>query len=381
MGMWISLVSFLAVIVSGILLIIAAIKKRPKKRLGFILCGSVILFFAGAILSPSNLTLSVISPEIQTDETGKATIEGEATADAVLTINGETVKNSKGSFSYTVHLNDATEQQVVVKAALNNQKKEQEVLIKPSKEFVAYLEAEKAEKELIKKVETALALAESKPTQKNYDEAATLVHSLSKTYDDYDQRLAVLQDHLQIASALEKAEQSLSRTDLEAAAKLVAATSSTKTEFEDRLASLQTKVEEKETQAKLQAQATKAVEKAEAEPTEANLASATFAIAKLPSADEGLTQRAEAVRQSIREEQERQLAKAEQERQAAAAAEQQANQASQSNQTTSNQAEEYVMITRTGKKYHTHKCGNGTYFPATLSEALSKGLTPCEKCY
>ncbi|EQC79192.1 hypothetical protein HSIEG1_2292 [Enterococcus sp. HSIEG1] len=31
MGMWISLVSFLAVIVSGILLIIAAIKKRPKK--------------------------------------------------------------------------------------------------------------------------------------------------------------------------------------------------------------------------------------------------------------------------------------------------------------------------------------------------------------
>ena len=177
----------------------------------------------------------------------------------------------------------------MVKAALNDQKKEQEVLIKPSKEFVAYLEAEKAEKELIKQVETALALAESKPTQKNYDEAATLVHSLSKTYDDYDQRLAVLQDHLQIASALEKAEQSLSRTDLEAAAKLVAATSSTKTEFEDRLASLQTKVEEKETQAKLQAQATKAVEKAEAEPTEANLASATSAIAKLPSADDGLT--------------------------------------------------------------------------------------------
>ncbi len=51
--------------------------------------------FAGAILSPSNLTLSVISPEIQTDETGKATIEGEATADAVLTINGETVKTVK----------------------------------------------------------------------------------------------------------------------------------------------------------------------------------------------------------------------------------------------------------------------------------------------
>ena len=122
MGMWISLVSFLAVIVSGILLIIAAIKKRPKK-IGIYFMRKRYSIFVGAILSPSNLTLSVISPEIQTDETGKATIEGEATADAVLTINGETVKNSKGSFSYTVHLNDATEQQVVVKAALNDQKK------------------------------------------------------------------------------------------------------------------------------------------------------------------------------------------------------------------------------------------------------------------
>ena len=207
-----------------------------------------------------------------------------------------------------------------------------------------------------------------------------MVHSLSKTYDDYDQRLAVLQDHLQIASALEKAEQSLSRTDLEAAAGLLQQQVRRKLNLKIDWLLYKQKLK-KETQAKLQAQATKAVEKAEAEPTEANLASATSAIAKLPSADDGLTQRAEAVRQSIREEQERQLAKAEQERQAAAAAEQQANQASQSNQTTSNQAEEYVMITRTGKKYHTHKCGNGTYFPATLSEALSKGLTPCEKCY
>ena len=40
-----------------------------------------------------------------------------------------------------------------------------------------------------------------------------------------------------------------------------------------------------------------------------------------------------------------------------------------------------VLITRTGSKYHTHKCGNGTYYEATLDEALAKGLTPCEKCY
>lgn len=40
-----------------------------------------------------------------------------------------------------------------------------------------------------------------------------------------------------------------------------------------------------------------------------------------------------------------------------------------------------VLVTRTGSKYHNHKCGNGTYYEATLDEALARGLTPCEKCY
>jgi peptidyl-tRNA hydrolase len=386
MGIWISLVSFIAIIVSGISLIIALFKKQPKKQWGLILLGSVILFFAGAILSPKSITLSVISSEIETDETGKALIEGEASEDAVLTINGETVKNNKGSFSYTVQLTNEDEQQYVVKASLDDQNKEKEVLVKPSNAFIAYLEAEKAEKELAKRVETALALAEKQPTQANYDEAATLIHSLSKTYDDYDQRLVVIHDHLEMSTALDKVEKSLSRNDLQAAEKLIATASLNKSELTDRFKSLQTKVEEKEQQEKLQAQAVKAVEKAEAEPTESNLTAATSAIAKLSSEDKALTQRTESVRQTIQQEQEKQqlakaeAAKAEQERQAAAAA-QQASQDNQSNQTTSNQAEERVLITRTGSKYHTHKCGNGTYFEATLSEALSKGLTPCKKCY
>ncbi|MCI5647853.1 MAG: DUF5011 domain-containing protein [Fusicatenibacter sp.] len=42
---------------------------------------------------------------------------------------------------------------------------------------------------------------------------------------------------------------------------------------------------------------------------------------------------------------------------------------------------ETVLITKTGECYHTHKCGNGTYFPVTLSEALRRGLRPCKKCY
>lgn len=44
-------------------------------------------------------------------------------------------------------------------------------------------------------------------------------------------------------------------------------------------------------------------------------------------------------------------------------------------------AESTVYITRTGEKYHTHKCGNGTFFASTLSTAQSMGLTPCSKCF
>ncbi len=44
-------------------------------------------------------------------------------------------------------------------------------------------------------------------------------------------------------------------------------------------------------------------------------------------------------------------------------------------------AEATVYITRTGSKYHTGKCGRGTYYPASLTYAKSLGLTQCEKCY
>ncbi len=44
-------------------------------------------------------------------------------------------------------------------------------------------------------------------------------------------------------------------------------------------------------------------------------------------------------------------------------------------------AETTVYVTASGSKYHTHKCGSGNYYPATLSEALARGLTPCSKCY
>lgn len=48
---------------------------------------------------------------------------------------------------------------------------------------------------------------------------------------------------------------------------------------------------------------------------------------------------------------------------------------------TSVHAEETVLVTRSGSKYHKRKCGNGTYYTTTLSSAKAKGLTPCEKCF
>ena len=40
-----------------------------------------------------------------------------------------------------------------------------------------------------------------------------------------------------------------------------------------------------------------------------------------------------------------------------------------------------VYITRTGSKYHTHKCGNGYYYPSDLTTAKEMGLEPCSKCF
>lgn len=43
--------------------------------------------------------------------------------------------------------------------------------------------------------------------------------------------------------------------------------------------------------------------------------------------------------------------------------------------------EQQLYRTKSGKHYHADpNCNGGTYIPTTLSEALSLGLTPCDKC-
>ena len=43
--------------------------------------------------------------------------------------------------------------------------------------------------------------------------------------------------------------------------------------------------------------------------------------------------------------------------------------------------EAQVYVTPTGECYHTHACGRGNYYKASLSTAKSRGLRPCQKCY
>lgn len=46
-----------------------------------------------------------------------------------------------------------------------------------------------------------------------------------------------------------------------------------------------------------------------------------------------------------------------------------------------NDVSSMVYVTPTGKRYHSKVCGNGDYYKVSLSEAKSRGLTPCKKCY
>lgn len=42
---------------------------------------------------------------------------------------------------------------------------------------------------------------------------------------------------------------------------------------------------------------------------------------------------------------------------------------------------QHIYVTESGKRYHySETCNGGTYYEATLAEAMGRGLTPCDKC-
>ncbi|WP_288227799.1 thermonuclease family protein [uncultured Enterococcus sp.] len=121
-----------------------------------------------------------------------------------------------------------------------------------------------------------------------------------------------------------------------------------------------------------EAEAKRAAEQAEAARKAEEKRLADEAEAARKAEEQRVAQEAEAKRQA--EAQQAAAAQA----QAEAQAQQQAQQQAQAAEPAQGQT---VYVTPTGSKYHTHKCGNGTYSPATLEEALGRGLSPCSKCY
>ena len=393
------LLGLLGLLVSGGLTIKALIKKQPKKQYGYVALASAALFIGGVATTDSSPTLSLDAESVETDANGSATIKGEYDGNSKLTANGKEVKTKDKTFAYKVKLSDEKTQKITFVAEKKDTKVEKSVEVTPSKEFIASITDSEQE---LAKTEKALAYAEKQPSQKNYDEAATLVSSLSQEYEEYNDRLEKIKEAVPVDEAVTTAEKSKSKSDYQAAEKLVAAAPVGKEGFQQRLTTVQTAIAEKEKNEQLVASATAAVEKAEQEPTnEAYYNEAIKQIDALNSPNQALTKRVAVVKTQLDTHKEKQRKEAEaqklaaekaQKEQAEAAAKaqaeaeaQQAAQAPAEVETAAANAgpetSTTVLVTPTGSKYHARKCGNGTYTETTLEAALANNLTPCSKCY
>lgn len=309
MSVVVGLLGLLGLLVSGGLTIKALIKKQPKKQYGYAALASAALFIGGVATTDSSPTLSLDAESVETDANGSATIKGEYDGSSKLTANGKEVKTKDKTFAYKVKLSDEKTQKITFVAEKKDTKVEKSVEVTPSKEFIASITDSEQE---LAKTEKALAYAEKQPSQKNYDEAATLVSSLSQEYEEYNDRLEKIKEAVPVDKAVTTAEKSKSKSDYQAAEKLVAAAPVGKEGFQQRLTTVQTAIAEKEKNEQLVASATAAVEKAEQEPTnEAYYNEAIKQIDALNSPNQALTKRVAAVKTQLDAHKEKQRKEAE----------------------------------------------------------------------
>lgn len=309
MSVVLGLLGLLGLLVSGGLTIKALIKKQPKKQYGYASLASAALFIGGVATTDSSPTLSLDAESVETDANGSATIKGEYDGNSKLTANGKEVKTKDKTFAYKVKLSDENTQKITFVAEKKDTKVEKSVEVTPSKEFIASITDSEQE---LAKTEKALAYAEKQPSQKNYDEAATLVSSLSQEYEEYNDRLEKIKEAVPVDEAVTTAEKSKSKSDYQAAEKLVAAAPVGKEGFQQRLTTVQTAIAEKEKNEQLVASATAAVEKAEQEPTnEAYYNEAIKQIDALNSPNQALTKRVAVVKTQLDAHKEKQRKEAE----------------------------------------------------------------------
>lgn len=406
MGIWFVMIGLLGFIFGVGKLLMNVVRKKPKKKPAMITLASVVVIIGAAMFVPSEAVLRMEASEVETNAKGVAVIEGTTNSNATLTADGTKIKINDGKFSYKVTLNDHTSDEVTFIAEIEDSQTEKIITVTASEEYVVFLNEQKEEEERVKKVETALALAEDEPTQENYDKAATLVSALTKEYDAIEKRLEDISIYIKAEIAVTLAEKELSPSTLKDAQNLAKTVNLNKDSFSDRLETIQNRVTEREEQL---AAAVKAVKTAEENPTDDNYDHAFELIKALPRENDHLTtelatikgtidkNKEEAKKIAAAKEKAEAEAKAEEERiasekaaEVAAAASQDSHSHSESHAThteTTNTATETpgnetpILITATGSKYHIRKCGNGTYYPATMDEANARGLQPCSKCF
>ena len=206
---------------------------------------------------------------------------------------------------------------------------------KTKKELAAEEKAKvKSEQEkLLKNATAAISLVEKKPSRINFTKAASIVDKLDKPSQELTDKLKAVEEkvileeeNLKLAeAAIASAETNQTRETYENAKSTLAVLVIPNSTFTNRLSNVEGAVVEKE-----------AAAQAEADRLVAEQAAAAQAEADRLAAEQA---------------------------------------ASQQNNG------QVILITATGSKYHSYKCGNGTYYESTLEQALSRGLEPCSKCF
>lgn len=373
-------------------------KHQPKKRVLSFIAGSFILMLgsvgAGAAFGETH-ELTTTKDSYITNTQGIVIIEGTTNEKSSVTIAGDDVEND-GSFSYEYQLPDEETQEITVKSLLNDDQLTKKIKVKASDSYLAYLE-EQQEKERLSLAQTSLENAEERPNQSNYDEAYTRIQALTQNQPELDRRLAIVAKHLPIIAKVEHLEQSRDKKDLEPALAAVADAQLQKDDLQTRVQTIKKEIHEREKREQLIAAADKAVQQAEKTNKERDYQVAVKALDALPEADNELNERLETVHEKIEEhkvllakqaeeKKKKEQAAAERVKQekavAVSAAKKQEGQIQAAYQ--ANEQEDVgqtVYVTRTGSKYHTHKCGNGTFTPDSLTNAKARGLTACSKCF
>lgn len=402
---------FVLLIVSGWRLWRAFRQKKPKKPVLLIAVGSLLLMAAGGSQVPVEAAYLKISPQqLETDPSGNCHLEGTTNSEAELFIDGEEISH-EGTFTYDIQLVDDGTKELVIKSVFRGEETVKTIEITPSTGYLAHLESQ-AEKERLKLADTALATAEKEPSQDHFDVAFTQIQALSQSYPELEQRLEDVADYLEILGSLEELEQEPTREGLVAIQTQVAASPLAKDALTKRVAACEKQVHEQEKNTKLVAAAKEKIKHAETTLANDDYQSALEALTTLPTKQPTLEKRLQNLHHAIEEKQAAEKAQDDAEKKAAQEKEaqekaaqekaaeeqrQQEIQAAQEQEQIQQQAQEQqaqdqqttqeaavgqtVMVTPTGSKYHTHKCGNGNFTPATLEEALARNLTPCSKCF